>query len=341
MAKLIDSGFARYLLRKSLWYLVAFFVAVALNFFLPRLIPGNPVAVIVSQMAQAGVQSAALERLYATYMAEFGLDQPVHIQFIRYLGGILRGDLGTSFMLYPSKVASVIKSALPWTLALQIPAIVVGWIVGNVLGAVAAYKRGGYDRTIFTTALAFSRIPYYCLAIILVYLLAITWPVFPVAGGYSFGFYPEFSLEFILDALYHYTLPFFSLVLVAIGGAAVGMREMAIYELGTDYVNYAKRLGIRDTKVIRYVFRNAMLPQITGLALAFGTMVGGALVTENVFSYPGLGTLLFSAIRQNDYPMIQGVTLIITVTVLIANFLVEIAYGFIDPRIRAAQVGEK
>lgn len=340
-AKLIDSGFARYLLRKSLWYLVAFFVAVALNFFLPRLIPGNPVAVIVSQMAQAGVQSAALERLYATYMAEFGLDQPVHIQFIRYLGGILRGDLGTSFMLYPSKVASVIKSALPWTLALQIPAIVVGWIVGNVLGAVAAYKRGGYDRTIFTTALAFSRIPYYCLAIILVYLLAITWPVFPVAGGYSFGFYPEFSLEFILDALYHYTLPFFSLVLVAIGGAAVGMREMAIYELGTDYVNYAKRLGIRDTKVIRYVFRNAMLPQITGLALAFGTMVGGALVTENVFSYPGLGTLLFSAIRQNDYPMIQGVTLIITVTVLIANFLVEIAYGFIDPRIRAAQVGEK
>lgn len=341
MAKLIDSGFARYLLRKSLWYLVAFFVAVALNFFLPRLIPGNPVAVIVSQMAQAGVQSAALERLYATYMAEFGLDQPVHIQFIRYLGGILRGDLGTSFMLYPSKVASVIKSALPWTLALQIPAILVGWIVGNVLGAVAAYKRGGYDRTIFTTALAFSRIPYYCLAIILVYLLAITWPVFPVAGGYSFGFYPEFSLEFILDALYHYTLPFFSLVLVAIGGAAVGMREMAIYELGTDYVNYAKRLGIRDTKVIRYVFRNAMLPQITGLALAFGTMVGGALVTENVFSYPGLGTLLFSAIRQNDYPMIQGVTLIITVTVLIANFLVEIAYGFIDPRIRAAQVGEK
>ena len=119
------------------------------------------------------------------------------------------------------------------------------------------------------------------------------------------------------------------------------MREMAIYELGTDYVNYSKRLGISDTKVVGYVFRNAMLPQVTGLALAFGTMVGGALVTENVFSYPGLGTLLFSAIRQNDYPMIQGVTLIITVTVLIANFLVEIAYGFIDPRIRAAQVGEK
>lgn len=341
MPKLIESAFARYLLQKILWYVLAFFVAVALNFFLPRLIPGNPVAVIVSQMAQQGVQSAALERLYATYMAEFGLDQPVHIQFIRYLGGIFRGDLGTSFMLYPSKVSDVIRSALPWTLALQIPAILVGWTLGNVLGAVAAYKRGVFDRTVFISALALSRVPYYCLAIILVYLLAVTWPVFPVAGGYSFGFYPEWSLEFILDALYHYTLPFLSLVMVAIGGAAVGMREMSIYELGTDYVNYAKRLGISDAKVVRYVFRNAMLPQVTGLALAFGTMVGGALVTENVFSYPGLGTLLFSAIRQNDYPMIQGITLMITITVLIANFLVEIAYGFIDPRIRAAQVGEK
>lgn len=341
MLKLIQGAFARYLLRKTLWYVLAFFVAVALNFFLPRLIPGNPVSVIVSQMAQQGVTSAALERLYATYMREFGLDQPPHIQFLKYLGGLFRGDLGTSFMLYPASVASVIKGALPWTLALQIPAILVGWTVGNVLGAVAAYKRGVFDRAVFTVALALSRVPYYCFAIILVYLLAVTWPVFPVAGGYSFGFYPEWSLEFILDALYHYTLPFLSLVLVAIGGAAVGMREMALYELNTDYVNYSKRLGISDRKVVGYVFRNAMLPQVTGLALAFGTMVGGALVTENVFSYPGLGTVLFAAIRQNDYPMIQGITLIITVTVLIANYLVEIAYGIIDPRIRAAQVGER
>ncbi len=131
------------------------------------------------------------------------------------------------------------------------------------------------------------------------------------------------------------------MVLVAIGGQAIGMREMSIYELTTDYVNYSKALGLRDSKVVRYVFRNAMLPQITGLALSFGTMLGGALVTESVFSYPGTGSLLFSAIRQNDYPVIQGVTLILTFTVLLANFLVDIAYGFIDPRVRAAQIGER
>ena len=153
--------------------------------------------------------------------------------------------------------------------------------------------------------------------------------------------FPGLYWEFIVDVLHHWLLPFMSMVLVAIGGQAIGMREMSIYELTTDYVNYSKALGLRDSKVVRYVFRNAMLPQITGLALSFGTMLGGALVTESVFSYPGMGSLLFSAIRQNDYPVIQGVTLILTFTVLLANFLVDIAYGFIDPRVRAAQIGER
>jgi peptide/nickel transport system permease protein len=333
--------FARYLIKKLFWYLLAFVAAVALNFLLPRLIPGNPVSVIISQMAAGGVQSAALERLYATFMREFGLDQPLLAQFWNYLSGVVRGDLGTSFMLYPASVWSIIRQALPWTIALQVPAILIGWLLGNLLGAVAAYKGGRTDSGVFTAALMFSNIPYYCLAIILVYLLAIRWRLFPAAGGYSFGFHPEWSLSFLLDALYHYTLPFFSLVLVAIGGQAIGMREMAIYELNTDYVNYAKRLGVSDRKIIRYVFRNAMLPQITGLAISFGTLVGGALVTEAVFSYPGLGNLLFTAIRQNDYPLIQGITLIITITVLLANFLVDVAYGYIDPRIRAAQTGER
>jgi len=333
--------YLRYLLKKLFWYSLAFVVAVALNFFLPRLIPGNPVAVIIGQMAVGGVPSAALERLYATFMREFGLDQPLYVQFWNYLTGVLQGDLGTSFMLFPTPVWDVILRALPWTIALQIPAILVGWILGNLLGAMAAYKGGRFDRSVFTGALIFSNIPYYCLAIILVYLLAIYLPIFPAAGGYSFGLFPEWSLTFFLDALYHYTLPFFSLVLVSIGAWAIGMREMAIYELNTDYINYAKKLGVSDRKVVRYVFRNAMLPQITGLAISFGTLVGGALVTEAVFSYPGLGSLLFTAIRQSDYPLIQGITLIITITVLLANFLVDIAYGYIDPRIRAAQAGER
>jgi len=338
---MLKSKFARYVLQKFGWYLVAFFIAVSLNFFLPRLIPGNPVRVLVSQLATGGVQSDALARIYDNYMREFGLDQPTHIQFFRYFRNLFRGDLGTSFMLYPGKVSDLIREALPWTVALQIPTILIGWLLGNILGAACAYKGGKFDAVAFTLALAVSNIPYYCLAIILLYGLAVHNPIFPVGGGYSFGNFPELSPSFFLDALHHYTLPFLSMIVVALGGQAIGMREMALYELTTDYVHYSKALGLSDKKVIRYVFRNAMLPQITGLAISFGTMMGGALVTESVFSYPGIGSLLFTAIRQADYPLIQGCTLIITVAVLLANFLVDIAYGYIDPRIRAAQLGER
>jgi peptide/nickel transport system permease protein len=149
------------------------------------------------------------------------------------------------------------------------------------------------------------------------------------------------SIAFISDALTHYWLPFLSLVVVFVGAQAVGMRSMAVYELGSDYVNYSRGLGLRDRTIVKYIFRNAMLPQITGLALSIGTLAGGALLTELVFSYPGLGTLLFGAIRQNDYPVIFGITLIVTIAVLVANYCVEVAYGVIDPRIRAASAGER
>jgi len=165
--------------------------------------------------------------------------------------------------------------------------------------------------------------------------------VFPAGGGYSFSNTPELSSDFLLDALGHYWLPFLSLVVVFIGGQAVGMRSMAIYELGSDYVNYGRSLGIGDNRIVRYVFRNAALPQVTGLAISLGTLVGGALITEIVFNYPGVGSVLFGAIRQNDYPVISGITLIIAVALVLANFLVDIVIGFIDPRIRAAQAGER
>ncbi len=338
---MLKSKMLRYLGKKAIWYAVAFFVALALNFFLPRLIPGNPVDVLVAQMAEGGVASQSLERLYDSFITEFGLDQPLHLQFFSFVTNVLRGDLGTSFMNYPAKVSSMLGQALPYTLAIQIPAIIVGWLLGNGFGAFCAYKGGKVDSVGFTVALFFSSIPFYTLAIILVYLLAVMNPIFPVSGAYSFGNWPGWNWDFISDALYHWILPFSSMVLVSIGGQAIGMREMSLYELTTDYVGYSRALGLKDRKVVGYVFRNAMLPQITGLALAFGTMMGGALVTESVFSYPGVGRLLFTAIRTNDYPMIQGATLLITITVLAANFIVDIVYGFIDPRVRAAQLGER
>jgi peptide/nickel transport system permease protein len=238
-------------------------------------------------------------------------------------------------------VSALIAQALPWSIALQLPAIIVGWTLGNLLGAVAAYRGGWFDRGAFLGSLFISSMPYYCLAILLVFGLAVAVPLFPASGGYSFANTPELSLDFALDALQHYWLPFLSLVIIFIGGQAVGMRSMAIYELNSDYVNYGRSLGMGDGRIIGYIFRNAALPQVTGLAISLGTLVGGALITEIVFSYPGIGSLLFTAIRQNDYPVISGITLLIAVAVLAANFLVEIAYGFIDPRIRAAQTGDR
>lgn len=334
-------GLRRYLASKTVWYLGALVVAVVLNFLLPRLIPGNPVDVIVSSLGQGGASSEAQQRVYEQFMREFGLDQPMWNQFVTYLTSILHGNLGKSFAFYPTPVGELIAQSLPWTLALQIPAILIGWIVGNVLGAVAAYKGGGWDKSVFTTSLVFSSMPYFCLSIILLYVLAVYLGWFPPGGAYSLGTSPEWSWAFFSDALQYWWLPFLSLLLINIGGQAVGMRSMAIYELGSDYVNYSRSLGIGDAKMTRYIFNNAMLPQITGLALSIGTMVGGALITELVFNYPGMGTLLFNAISSNDYPVVQAVTLIITVAVLVANYAVEILYGFIDPRIRASKSGEK
>ena len=333
---------ARYLGRKVLWAFVVLFVALLLNFFLPRLIPGNPVDVIVGNMAKGGGAGGdQLKTVHDSFMKEFGLDKPLWQQFLIYVNNLLHGNLGTSFGQYPTSVNSLIGQALPWTLVLQVPAIIVGWVVGNVLGAVAAFKGGWFDRGAFLGSLFLSSIPPFCVAIILLFVFGVTLGVFPTGGAYSFGYSPELSADFIGDAITYFWLPFWSLVLVFLGGQAVGMRSMAIYELGADYVNYGRGLGLRDNTVVRYIFRNAMLPQITGLALSIAGMITGGLIVELVFSYPGMGTLLFSAIGTNDYPVITSIALIITLAVLIANFLVDLAIGFLDPRIRAAQSGDR
>lgn len=332
----------RYIAQKTVWYVVALVAAVGLNFLLPRLVPGNPVDVIVSNLSRGGsVTSEQQKQVYESYVQEFGLDQSLWQQFFTYLGNVFTGDLGTSFAYYPASVNELVGQALPWSIAVQLPAILIGWILGNVVGAIAAFRGGNWDRSVFTSSLFLSAMPYYCLSILLLYGFAVVAGIFPVGGAYSLGLTPEFSAAFLWDAISYYWLPFLSLVVVFIGGQAVGMRSMAIYELGGDYVNYARAMGIRDNKITQYIFRNAMLPQITGLALAIGTLVGGALITELVFSYPGVGLLLFNAIAANDYPVIQAITLIITVAVLLANFAVEIVYGIVDPRIRAAKSGEK
>jgi peptide/nickel transport system permease protein len=220
---------------------------------------------------------------------------------------------------------------------LNLPAILVGWMIGNLLGALAAYKKGGYDKVLMPTSIFFGSIPAFGMATILLLIFAIQLKWFPTSGGYGFDLIPNWSLPFFTSVFIHYQLPFWSLVLIIIGGQAIGMRSMVIYELNSDYVKFSRFMGIKDRKIIRYVFRNAMLPQITGLALAIGTIIGGALVAEIVFSYPGLGSTLLAGLRAQDYPLISGSTLIITLMVLISTLVIEMLYGVIDPRIKAAQ----
>ena len=196
------------------------------------------------------------------------------------------------------------------TICLQLPAILVGWLLGNLLGALAAYIRKGFDKVLLPTFLFLGNVPAFGMAVILLVLFAVKLKWAPISGGYGFDMIPNFSWRFISSVISHYQLPFWSIVLVSIGGQAVGMRSMSIYELNADYVKYARFLGIKDRKIVGYVFRNAMLPQVTGLALSIGTMIGGALVAEIIFSYPGLGSTMYSAVTAADYPLISATTLI-------------------------------
>jgi len=330
-------GYRKYFLNKLGWFAITFVFAFLLNFMLPRLMPGDPVAVITQRVAQ-GMQSAAgVQAVYNQYAELFGTNKPMYEQFFIYVGNVFRGDFGTSFSQYPRPVGDILKSSIWWTICLQFPAIIVGWLIGNGLGALAAYLKGGFDKVLMPISIFVSNFPAFGMAVILLVIFGVGLKWFPTSGGYGFDLLPSFTWPFIWSLIVHYQLPFWSIVLIAIGGQAIGMRSMAIYELNADYVKYSRFMGINDRKIIGYVFRNAMLPQITGLALAIGTMISGALVAEIIFSYPGLGSTLLIAVRGQDYPLISASTLLITIMVLSANFIIEILYGFIDPRIKAAQ----
>ena len=331
-------GYIRYFGGKLVWFLITLVCAFILNFTLPRLMPADPVAAIVSRLAQGLSDATGAQAIYQQYTELFGLNKPILEQFLIYIKNVVQGDFGFSFAQYPRTVADVLKSSIGWTVCLQFPAIVVGWMIGNTLGALAAYLKKGFDRVLMPVSIFLSNLPAFGMAVILLVVFAVNLEWFPTSGGYGFDMIPNASWDFAWSVFIHYQLPFWSIVLIAIGGQAIGMRAMSIYELNADYVKYARFLGIKDRKIIGYVFRNAMLPQVTGLALAIGTMVGGALFAEIIFSYPGLGTTFYTAILGVDYPLISATALIVTIMTLCATFIIEILYGFIDPRIKAAQL---
>jgi len=233
----------------------------------------------------------------------------------------------------------IIREALPYDLLLTIPAILLSWIVGNKFGAFAARKKR-LDNCVLPFSYVLTATPYLWLGILLAWAFGVVFDIFPIAGAYSFRMSPSFSIQFILDYLYHWVLPFLSLFLVQLGGWAIGMRNMIIYELESDYSKYLETMGASDRLIRRYAFKNAILPQVTGLAVQLGVIVTGAITTEIVFSYPGIGYLLNQAIMQEDFFLIQGCFLFVIIGVLLANFIIDIVYIILDPRVRHSMGGE-
>ena len=326
----------RYFLRKLVVYGLTFVAAVTIDWAIPHLMPGNPVLTLVGRIQVQDPKAA--EQLYHHYMRAFNLDLPLWKQYWYFWVALFHGDLGTSILQFPAPVSSVILHAIPYTLGLLIPAILLSWYAGNKVGALAA-RRKVLDNTALPLGYALTATPYMWLAILLSWLLAVTWHLFPVGFAYDPTAIRGWNWPFFANVLQHWFLPFLSLFLVSFGGWAIGMRNLIIYELESDYAHYLEALGAPQRLVRKYAFRNALLPQITGLALVLGAIVAGALVTEIVFSYPGLGYQIYRAITNEDYFVIQGIFLFIIVGVLIANFVVDIVYVIVDPRTRIGMEG--
>lgn len=326
----------QYFGRKAIIYLITFVLAVTIDWMIPRFMPGDPVQVM---LARAGLRAEAAKEMYGFYTTAFGLDVPVWQQYLNFWSALFHGDLGKSVFLFPQPVTKIILQAVPYDLFLLVPAILLSWFAGNKFGAFAARSKR-LDNTLLPLGYILTATPYMWLAIILGWAFGIVWRIFPIAGAYSFDLTTNLSWELVWSLLQHWFLPFASLFLVMFGGWAIGMRNMIIYELEADYSHYLEALGAPRKLIRRYAFNNAILPQITGLALQLGVIVAGALSTEIVFSYPGLGYLILQAIQNQDYFLLQGCFLFIIIGVLIANFAIDVAYVLVDPRTRAGMQGE-
>ncbi|MFO7882669.1 MAG: ABC transporter permease [Kosmotogaceae bacterium] len=325
----------RYFRRKLFIYILTFVFAVSIDWLIPRFMPGNPIQNLLSRVS---VRAEAAEVMYGYLTEAFGLDQPLWKQYLNFWNALFHGDLGTSVYLFPQPVMKVIMNTVPYDIFLLVPAIMLSWIAGNKFGAFAARTKK-LDNTVLPIWYVLTATPYMWLGILLAWSFGVLLDVFPISGAYSYSMSPTFTWEFIWDLIKHWFLPFASLFLVQFGGWAIGMRNMIIYELEADYSHYLEALGAPRKLVRKYAFRNAMLPQITGLALQLGVIVAGALATEIVFSYPGIGYLLLQAIQYQDYFLIQGCFLFIIIGVLLANFVIDVIYVLVDPRTRKGMEG--
>ena len=325
-----------YFIRKLGFYLVALWAALTLNFLIPRLLPGNPVDILLAKLQQRGGMITPSTRRSYELLLGGDSSQSLPVQYWNYLINILHGDLGVSVTYFPTKVTAVIGSSLPWTIMLVGIATILATVIGVSLGAIVGWKRGTWLDSLVPATTMLSAVPYFWLALILVYVFASTWNIFPGQGGYDVVLDPGWNREFIMSALKYGFLPAATIVIASLGGWLLGMRNMMVSTLSEDYIVTAQAKGLSEGRILRhYAARNAVLPSVAGFAISLGFVVSGSIVTEQVFSYPGIGSKLLAAVTNNDYALMQGIFLFITLAVLCANLIVDLFYGVIDPRTRA------
>jgi peptide/nickel transport system permease protein len=323
--------------RRLLFLVLVIWAASTIVFFIPRLSPRNAIRERFAELARTGGFSPTdLEKIIASMQKQFGLDQPLLSQYWQYLNNIVHFDFGYSLYRYPSTVTDLIQQALPWTISLLLVTTVLSFIIGNLLGAIAAWpKAPGWARSIATPFVLLTGVPPVIMGVLLLFFIGFKLKLLPLGGAYSVGLIPNYSPGFILDMLAHQILPALALIFGSVGGWVLSMRGMGITIQGEDYVNFAEHKGLTAGRIFRdYYLRNTMLPQVTGFALALGTVVTSAIVVEGLFSLPGIGTLLNLAIRSNDFPTIYGIVLFITIAVAVLMAALEFIYPLIDPRIR-------
>ncbi|HLZ27131.1 MAG TPA: ABC transporter permease [Chloroflexota bacterium] len=324
-----------YVLRRVGVFFVVVWAAATVNFAIPRLSPADPIKEALLKVTSMGAAQAGMDVLTRTFSERFGLDQPVWKQYLNYLVDLAQGNLGFSISFFPARVGQMILVALPWTIVLVGLATLITFALGTVLGAFMAWSHvPGVIRVLAPPLLTLSAIPYYLLGLILIYLFAFVIKAFPLGGGYSVGLTVDWSPPFLVDAAKHAILPALSIVLADLGFWALGMRGMMVTVQGEDFMTLAEAKGLNPGRIfLRYGVRNAVLPQITSLALSMGRVVSGAILVEVVFAYPGVGNLLYQAIRSFDYFVIYGVAFMVIVAIGVATLVLDLLLPALDPRI--------
>ncbi|TXL77704.1 ABC transporter permease [Vineibacter terrae] len=331
-------GYAAYLLSRLGQFVLVVFIGMNISFIVTHSTPIDPVEQTIAAATQYGSTNPEAIALMRQSLRElYGLEGGLGAQYVAFWRRIAVGDFGPSLSAFPTPVAVLVGRAIPWTVGLLVVSTVLTWILGNALGGLAGYyRKNRVLRFAGILAMAFHPIPYYIVAFILLITFGYLWPVLPISGGYMMNMERGFNLGFIMSLLEHSILPILSLVLVGLGGWFMGMRSLVSNVVTEDYVTYAELGGVSRRRIlVSYVMRNALVPQVTGLAMSLGAIFNGAIITEQVFGYPGIGTLLVSAVHAGDYSLVLGITSVSIVAVSAAVLMIDLLYPLLDPRVRA------